>query len=196
MSFRALGINFLISVPFAVMLSFLLIMDKTGLMSASLFAVLLHEAGHLVAMKSVGCAPKSVKLRSAGITISGNAYCTRAENLVISLAGPVANLLVFGILYIIGICTDNIGFFVYAAVQFIVGTLNLLPIKGLDGGSILYLLLLNIKKINAGFVCTFISLVTAVAVSVLGAAVAVNNIGNPSLLLLGIYLIILNLIKR
>lgn len=196
MRFRLFGVNVEISVPFAVILAFLLLMDKTGLMSASLFAVFFHESGHIIAMKVLRCAPKDVKCCSAGILINGVSYCTIGENAIIAFSGPLANILFTIVFYILGTIFDSVILFAFAAVQLIVGVINLLPIKGLDGGSLLYYLLLNFSKVNAAFVCSFVSIFTAVAVSVAGAAVAVQNTGNPSLLLLGIYLLVINLMKR
>ena len=60
MIFKLFNIEFQISVPFAVMLAFLLVTDKTGMMSASVSAVALHELGHLIWMKRCRTAPKSV----------------------------------------------------------------------------------------------------------------------------------------
>ena len=91
MKFRLFKISFEISVPFAVMIAFLLIMDRTGLMTASLFAATLHELGHMAAMKISGCAPGSVKCCPAGILITGNAYKTAADSAFIAVSGPAAN---------------------------------------------------------------------------------------------------------
>jgi Zn-dependent protease len=84
---------------------------------------------------------------------------------------------------------------VLSAVQFLVGAMNLLPIDGLDGGDVLKNILLSTNIKNVGFVCSLVSIITACAVFVLGLAVAVKNVSNPSLLLLGIYLIIVNIYR-
>ena len=54
MRFSFLGLKFYISVPFCVMLSALLFMDKTGFMTVSLLAVLVHEAGHMFGLSHPG----------------------------------------------------------------------------------------------------------------------------------------------
>ena len=196
MSFKLFGVWIEISVPFAVMIAFLLIMDKTGLMSASLLAVVCHEVGHLAAMKVLKCSPCSIKLSAAGILISGSSYCTAKENILVSLSGPFANIITFALFFALGKFTGVFYLIVISAVQLIVGLMNLLPIIGLDGGTVLYILLSKSKRINARLVAYLISVFTAFVVTVLGAAVAIKNVGNPSLLLLGVYLIILNIIKR
>ncbi len=58
------------------------------------------------------------------------------------------------------------------------------------------ILLRSLKLRSPEFVFSFISLFTAVGSVVAGAAVAVKNTSNPSLLLLGVYLVVLNIMKR
>lgn len=196
MSFSILDVKFEISVPFCVMLTFLLINDTTGLMSASLFAVVFHELGHLIAMKLTKCAPRSVKLSAAGILICGSSYCTAKENIFIAVAGPFANV-VFSIGFYFLYRTFNVTLMLYfCLVQLLVGVLNVMPVKGLDGGTIIFNLLSRFPKVNAAAVCSVVSIFFACALTVIGTAVAVKNVYNPSLLLLGIYLIVLNLMKR
>ena len=192
MSFRIFGVNFEFSVPFAVLLAFLLVTDSTGLMSASLLAVALHEIGHLFAMLITKCQPTKIKCGLSGILISGNSYCTQKQTLLISVSGPLMNLLLTAVFLGFGVVFDSYMLCVFSAVQFLVGAVNLLPIDGLDGGDILKNILFSISVKNAGFLCSLVSIITACAVFVLGLAVVVKNVSNPSLLLLGIYLIILN----
>lgn len=192
MSFRVFGVNFELSVPFAVMLAFLLVTDSSGMMSSSLLAVAMHEIGHLVAMRLTKCLPTSIKCGLGGILISGNSYCTQKQTVLISLSGPLMNLVLTAVLLVLGTAFKSYMLCVLSAVQFLVGKMNLLPIDGLDGGDVLKNILLSTNIKNVGFVCSLVSIITACAVFVLGLAVAVKNVSNPSLLLLGIYLIILN----
>ncbi len=195
MSIRFLGIDIYISVPFSVMLAFLLFMDTTGFMSASLLAVIMHESGHLVAMKLTRCLPKSISCTIGGVTIIGNAYTAVKDSVIISLSGPLVNIAMALILWIVGEATNNTLILAFSVVQLLVGAMNLLPVKGLDGGTVLRLLLKKQSKVNTELVCTVVSIVTACVVLVAGLAVVVKNVSNPSLLLLGIYLIIINITK-
>ncbi len=195
MRFRFFGVSVDVSVPFAVILAFLLITDKTGLMTVSLAAILFHELGHFIAMKIEGCAPLAVKFCSAGVMISGTRYCTIKENAVIAVSGPLANFIFTLLFYCLWLVSGAYLMLVFAAVQFIVGAVNLLPVKGLDGGTLFVCFLKIFPKVNVKLVFTVVSVLMACAMTVLGAAVAVKNVSNPSLLLLGIYLIILNIMK-
>ncbi len=190
------GVRVEVSVPFTVILAFLLINDQTGLMSASLFAVLFHELGHLFAMLFYRLQPQSIKLSSAGILICGSAFCTAKENIIISLFGPFVNLLLTFVFWVLANVLGSTLFLYFAAVQFLVGFINILPIKGLDGGSVLYCILSRFKNVNADLVCNVTSLILSCVMLTVGVAVAVKNVANPSLFLLSIYLLVLNLIKR
>ena len=83
----------------------------------------------------------------------------------------------------------------FAVVQMLLGAINLLPINGLDGGLVLREILLRIPKCNVQLVSKYVSIAVSVGVFTAGLAVAVKNVSNPSLLLLGIYLIIVNILK-
>lgn len=196
MSLRLWGVDLYVSVPFTVTLAFLLLCDQTGLMSASLFAVLFHEAGHFCMMKILRCEPKSVKLSASGILISGASFCTFKDNILIAASGPFVNLWLTVLLWLVGRATNSYYLLCLAAVQFVVGFVNLLPVKGLDGGTVFFNLLSKFKFRNAGLICSFISIFFACSVLVFGTYIAVINVNNPSLLLLGIYLIVINLMKR
>ena len=193
MIFKLFNIEFQISVPFAVMFAFLLVTDKTGFMSASLLAVVLHEIGHLIWMKKCRTAPKSVKMSLGGVLMVGSAFCTAKESISIALAGPIVNFLFTVVFYSLGVYFDNVLLAAFGVVQFLVGAINLLPVKGLDGGTVLTVLLEKYSKRNVALIVKLVSFCVSVGVLVLGIAVAVKNTSNPSLLLLGIYLIILNI---
>lgn len=193
MIFKLFNIEFQISVPFAVMFAFLLVTDKTGLMSASLLAVVLHEIGHLIWMKKCRTAPKLVKMSLGGVLMVGSAFCTAKESISIALTGPIVNFLFTAVFYFFGVYFDNVLLAAFGVVQFLVGAINLLPVKGLDGGTILTVLLEKYCKRNVALIVKLVSFCVSVGVLVLGIAVAVKNTSNPSLLLLGIYLIILNI---
>lgn len=88
-----------------------------------ILAMLLHEAGHLLAALSLGIKIKSVGLRWKGM------YTVReagppAKNLLISLAGPLTNVVLM-------LCWHWSPTFGLANFCFALG--NLLPIEGSDG---------------------------------------------------------------
>ncbi len=105
-------------------------------------AVVIHESGHLIAMKRIGYFPKRIKISLFEINIRDDSRQLRTakENMLIIFFGPAANFICFlpaFLLYLIG--TDRI--FPFAAANLSVGLFNLLPVMSLDGGQLLYLCL-------------------------------------------------------
>ena len=93
MSVKLFGVSVYVSVPFAILLAFLLVTDRTGLMSASILAMLIHEVGHLIVMKLNHTEPKAVKCCLGGILIIGSRFCTAKSSVLIARAGPIFNFL-------------------------------------------------------------------------------------------------------
>ena len=196
MRFKFLGVKLHISVPFCIMLAFLLIIDKTGLMTASIFAMTVHELGHIFMMRKLKCLPREVCFGFGGITIVGSGFCTFKESTEIALAGPLANFIMFVLFYGLGLILNDSFMLVFAIVQLLEGAVNLFPVKGLDGGTVMTIAVNSLRIKYKRFIVNAISTVTAFAIFIGGMAVAVKNVSNPSLLLLGIYLIILNVCRR
>ncbi len=192
MNIKIFGVKTYISVPFAILMAFLLVTDSTGFMGISLFAVTVHESAHLLAMKLFKCAPNSIELGIGGVLIRSNVYASFKENLITALSGPLINLFFAGLFWGLGYGFELEFFYLNSVVQFVVGGVNLLPVRGLDGGTVLRLSLEKFGLRCVGLVCSVVSLVTACVMVVAGLAVLVENVSNPSLLLLGIYLIIIN----
>ena len=105
-------------------------------------SVLVHEMGHALAFKSFGIQPSVVLYGMGGLT-SGSGRLTPARSIVVSLAGPLSTLILFG-LPALWVSRTNSSLsadaeLVLSQVIFInVGwaVLNLLPILPLDGGNV------------------------------------------------------------
>lgn len=90
-------------------------------------AMLLHEAGHMVAAYAVGVKVKSIRLSWKGIYVVRESG-TASENLIISLAGPLTNavlILCWPLSPMFGLANLCFAFF------------NILPIKHSDGDRVL-----------------------------------------------------------
>lgn len=100
-------------------------------------AILLHECGHLLAAKAyrVRASGFSVDSLGARLTLAGTILSYPTE-LIICAAGPLANLLSLPLARLFG--QENGRFFL--SVSLALALLNLLPIKGFDGGRIFYCL--------------------------------------------------------
>lgn len=196
MRFKLFGTEIYISFLFAAVIAFMLATDRTGLIIPTLFAVFIHESGHLLAMWSADCAPRQIRLIPASIQIVRSFATKPSYELAISLCGPAANLVVFGALYINYVLFKNEGILIYSLLNLIIFAFNMLPVKGLDGGAVLYTLLckyiseeranLSVRIITA--LCAFIALIAGVYTAACGRI-------NLSVFIVAIYLFVTAIIK-
>lgn len=106
--------------------------DVLGLMAGAL----LHEAGHLAAMSVCGgrIGQIEVGLMGAKILPRYQTIPSTARELFVLFAGPAAGLFA-------GLGAAGLGFWSFAKINWFLSAFNLLPLSGLDGGSILSLVL-------------------------------------------------------
>ena len=105
-------------------------------------AILIHESGHLLAMKKYGYFPERIKISLFEIAVSDRLRRKRRdrENFFIIFFGPFANFVCVPplyLLYLIGVKAV----LPFAAANLSVGLFNCLPALSLDGGQILYLMM-------------------------------------------------------
>lgn len=197
MKFKILNIEISVSVLFCVLITFLLILDSTGLMSISLLTVLVHELGHLACMKKLNCYPKAFNLTLYGVFIvSPSVYSNENEKMFVALSGPLVNLALFIIFYFINFVIRSDYLLKFSLVNFIFFLMNMLPINGLDGGTITECLFIKKLGVSKGQkYAHIVSLLVVFVVLMFGIFILMKNYKNITLLLLGIYLFVLNIIK-
>ena len=101
----------------------------------TLFAILIHEAGHLLAARLMHMKPGGIAADSVGIRLLFDGVPpSYGKEILLCAAGPAANLLSLPIALFLP--TEKSGFFL--AVSAALAFLNLMPIEGFDGGRILY----------------------------------------------------------
>lgn len=196
MRFKLLGTEIYVSFLFAAVIAFMLATDRTGLALPTLCAVLFHETGHLLAMWALDCNPKRVKLIPASVQITMPFSKSFRNDLIIAVCGPLVNFIIFGVLYFNYLAFHGQTTLYYALVNLLVGLFNILPVKGLDGGTILFTLLARKWDINkAALTVKLITVIMALGVIVLAVMLTVYKKFNPTLYLVGIYLLISAIIK-
>lgn len=116
---------------------FLLLTDTPVLLAALLPAALLHELAHYAVLRLCG-------VRAARFTLTGlgaSLYVPELHRLsygaelLSAAAGPLMNLLLWVLLSLTG--REELTLF--AGAQMVLGVLNLLPVRPMDGGRILWL---------------------------------------------------------
>jgi Zn-dependent protease len=105
-------------------------------------SVLVHELGHAVAFRAFGVDPNITLVGMGGVT-SGSGRLSPRQHIVVSLAGPLTVLVLFGLpalwVWNQGTVTSTDGMvFLYEVLWINVGwsVLNLLPMLPLDGGNV------------------------------------------------------------
>lgn len=95
-----------------------------------IFAVLLHELGHLAAARLCGARVSGLTLDVTGakMILCGKLLSYRDE-ILIALAGPTVNIVTFAVTFCF---TEN-----FSSFSLMLGLLNLFPISGFDGYRIL-----------------------------------------------------------
>ena len=196
MKFKLLGSEIYISFLFVAVVSLMLATDKTGLALPTLFAVSFHEIGHLLAMWMIGKPPKSIRLIPASVQITRNISDTYKSDIKVALAGPIVNFILFVTLYINYLIFGNEGILYYSLINLIIGVFNLLPVTGLDGGTVLFSLIAKKRDINkAMLTLRIISLCLGAVCLILAITLTLRGKLNVSVYIISIYLFLSVLIK-
>lgn len=135
---RVFGSKLYISV-FALMIAAILVfsVDATFFYIA-IAGALIHELAHVAAMKKLGAKILRIFVYPFGADIKADTsqLSYRAE-MVVAAAGPAASFLLSLLSYIIYSRTDMVLFLAAALSNFVFFAVNILPVRGLDGGRIL-----------------------------------------------------------
>ncbi|NMA79534.1 MAG: hypothetical protein GX967_02675 [Clostridiales bacterium] len=158
----------------AVLLIFMLV-DESGYGLMGLYACLIHEIGHLIAMVAVRLNPDEILFYGAGIRIKAfDEYkLSYGEEIFVLSFGSITNLLVFAVLYY---NANGQGIGIFAVIHLLIGLFNLLPITIFDGGRMLELILMRSMRIGtASLISRIISAICTLAM--LFAAISFYSLG-------------------
>lgn len=116
-----------------------------------------HEFGHLLALRLCGGEARRLRVGMLGAVIEVRGAMGYGQELASALAGPLANLLAAAVLGRMG-CTTAAG------ANGVLCAFNLLPVRPLDGGRALYLLLAWLADPGtAEWGCRWVGISTALA---------------------------------
>ena len=188
--FKLFNISVKVSYFFLSILAFLILLDRSGVLSVSLIAVSFHEIGHLIMMKFLKIQVESINFNVATIRVNTIGILSIKDNLCIALAGPLMNLILTFFLFS---KIEILGYFGIS--NLILFVFNLFPAKGLDGGDALYFLLNILEVKSADKIYSFVSLFSISALIISGGILFFFSKSNITLLLVGIYLLIFSFRK-
>ena len=199
MKFRLCNCDIIISFPFISFITSLSIFDKSGTMIWGILAAFIHEIGHIIAMVLINRKPVQIKLGLFDINIITNkqSYKNMFQEMFIILAGPLANIIFTIISYLLLKQSNKETFNFLTYENLFLALLNLLPIESLDGGQIVYILLLNkFNFITCQNIIRITSFFVLTPLAALGFLLLLKSKYNFSLLSISFYLIAIILFKK
>lgn len=171
---------------FCIILAISALFDSSGAFSLMICAVIMHECGHIIAMKAMKTRMDSVSFSAFGLEIRAelqNGYKTA----FIMLAGPLMNLLSGYAAFLIYRQTGIGQIGTFAVVSLTLGAFHIMPLSRLDGANALKSII-NTRKVDIfvkAFTFTFVILLIYA-----GLQAAFMQIFNPSIFMLAVFFII------
>lgn len=139
MCFELGGVKVTVRFWFVAAAVLMLLLDTSGVMLCAFLSSAVHELAHLTALLAVKGEIISVCFEAFGIKILRKDTLLVWEEVIVLLAGPAANLMIF--IICMGLRTAP-GISLIAAVNLSIALFNLLPVGALDGGRVSSVLLL------------------------------------------------------
>ncbi len=186
------GITLQLSLLFPFSIVVLLSLDTSRVTELCLFASLLHEIGHALAMCLLHDRPSKITMGFFGMRVQREKTqrISYVGSALVSLAGPFMNVVFVAIFSLL----HNP---VAASVHAIIGGFNLLPVYSLDGGEALYALLcLRYEEEKTAKILRLVSCLVAFPLLITGFCLFVSSRYNFSLLAVSSYLILLIFLRH
>lgn len=157
--------------------------------------ILIHEFGHLLAMKRCGIKTNGICLIPGfgGVAMAAESFKSARNEMYIAIMGPLYGLLFIVPTILLYFLTQNPIFAVIAGIMSFINLFNLVPINPLDGGRIMKSLLYSMRG-SLGFFFVLFSLVAAavaggylglellILISIIGFFELINDYGLKSTL--------------
>ena len=128
------GLKTVVSPWTAVLLALFLLLSSWRGVAAILSAALFHELGHYLVLRRWGVSLDGINISPFGaeMRLQSNCRLSYGQEMLAVAAGPVVNLLLGGAL-------SAAGAYYLAGIHLVLAFFNLLPIRPLDGGQLLWL---------------------------------------------------------
>ncbi len=175
----------------AVMSLSVILSGKESLLPLCLLSAVVHESGHLLFLYKFGASPSRISLKLSDVRIVSDftALSLNQEFMVVA-AGPLANLLLSAISFIMYWCFSVTLFLQLCITSLFIGIFNLLPVRTLDGEQMLSLFLLRKIDDKAGnLIINIVSIIIILPVATAGFLLLLSNKHNYTLLIVAAYLV-------
>lgn len=183
------------SLPTLVFFVTLIAFNPDGTYTLPFFAAILHELGHIAVMCFLKIPIRCVTVLPFGVDINaGKKLTSYPADIALSGAGVAVNLLcvILG-----GALPSFAGKDIFISANLLLILVNILPIKGLDGGQLLEKsLLLFLEPNRVDFIINAVSFAAVVALGAVAIWLLFFTGGNFTLLLMCGYLFVTLFLKR
>ena len=123
---------------FGLLMIATLFLTHSYLSLAALAAAFIHELAHIAVARVVGVELSRLRLDIFGASLMMSGECTSyKKEATVAIAGPLSNIVLFLILLPFSFA-ENEYLSLFMGASLFLGLLNLLPIKDLDGGRVLF----------------------------------------------------------
>lgn len=147
-------------------------------------AMALHEAGHLLCIMLVGGGVRRIRFCASGMEIERrqtlNSY---PADIAVALSGPF-----FSFIGATGLLFSSVEIRFFGAASLMLGLINLLPIRTLDGGEALFALICQWNEERASRISRALSILFSVLLWMLAVWIMLVTGGNFSLFALSVLL--------
>jgi len=194
MNIKILNYKIHIDFSFVFFVTILFFIDKSFFIISALVASLIHELGHLVAIKKNSSTSEQLDIDFSifklNIVDSHRLSKSFREDLTILISGPAFNFVVFFLFLLLSTILKNDRLHFFALENLFLFIFNLLPIAPLDGGQILFAILsFKFDFLIAQKIVSIISLSLIYIISSFGFFIFLYSKYNISVLLLSIYIV-------
>lgn len=182
-----------ISCGFALLISILFYADEKNLLLSFLTSAFIHEAGHYLVLKNAGGRVKRFDMTALGFVMhtEEKRLLSYPQEIAALLAGPLISIVTALLSGFIANATGYDRIYHFAGVNFVFALYNLLPVKCLDGGRVLYFAVSNLSSFKTADAVLYVSsLITSVLACAAGIFVLYKTGTNFTLLAAGIWMLL------
>lgn len=199
MQFNLFKIKITISFTFFALIILLICFNKTEHLYISIISALLHEFGHLFALKFFGAKILEFKISLFGGKIETENF-TRTnyfQDIFIYFSGPFINLFISIFCYFLNFYLNSAKLLDITIVNAILGVFNLLPFYNFDGGKIVGTLLkIKFKEKQAETILTIISFVVLIPFIYFSITIFLQNKNNFYFLIVSLLMLLTIILKK
>ena len=199
MQFKIKNTKITISFTIFALIIILISLNKTEFLYSTIIFAILHEIGHLLALKhfKISIEEFKVSLFGGNIKILNNNKIQYYQNAIISFCGPLVNLFFFVLFYLLNIFLKNKFINEIYVINLVLAAFNLLPFYNFDGGKILASILMNFsQEKTVNYIITITSFIILIPFTYLAVYIFMLDSKNFYLLVSAVLMLLTIIFKK